>query len=141
MFLGIGLLVLAGSASAGALDQKQEDTSNCTSTISPMQAVAQTFTAGKTGDLDQVDFNLAGIAGDDPQATLTLQIQGVTTLLSGDVPNGVVLATETVIPFANWNSVALSPTVPVVVRRRAPETGRRHRRRTRSAQTANVVPT
>jgi hypothetical protein len=114
MLLAVGLLVLAGSASAGTLDQKQEDTSNCSSTVSAPQTIAQTFTAGKTGDLDQVDFNVSGIAGDSPQGSVTVQIQGVTTLLSGDVPNGVTLATETVTPVADWNPVALSPTVPVV---------------------------
>jgi hypothetical protein len=48
----------ASAALAGTLDQAQEDTSNCPRAVHLFQDTAQFFTAGLSGDLDQVDFNL-----------------------------------------------------------------------------------
>jgi hypothetical protein len=112
--VALGSLLIVPSASAtGTLDQSQTTTSGLEVTVAASEWVAQTFTAGITGNLDQVDLFLFrdGSPGD-----LTVQIQGV----SGGVPSGSVLASTTVaqanvsdsFTFA-WVSVPLSPPAPV----------------------------
>jgi hypothetical protein len=114
ILLGFALLLVPSAAQAGMLDQQQVDTTNCATVIGPTLTGAQSFTAGLAGNLDQVDVFFAFLNA-NPGA-LTVQIEGVTTTMSGDIPNGTVLATETVAtPIAGWNSVILSPTVPVSV--------------------------
>jgi hypothetical protein len=74
---------------------------------------AQTFTAGLTGNLDQVDLYLGTV--NNPPFNLTVQI---TTTSSGN-PTSTVLATATVnpssvTPSGGWVSVPLSPAAPSV---------------------------
>jgi hypothetical protein len=111
--LGAALAFLLGASAAlaGTLDQAQQDTSNCARAVDDFQDTAQSFTAGRSGDLDQVDFNLGPLAAGAP--AVAVQIRTVTTTARGDVPSGTVLATETVAPATGWNTVPFDPTVPV----------------------------
>jgi hypothetical protein len=108
----VGLLIVPSASATGTIDQSQTTTSGLSVTTAASQWTAQTFTAGITGNLDQVDLFLfrVGSAGD-----LTVQIQTV----SGGVPSGNVLASTT-LAEANvsassysWISVPLSPPAPV----------------------------
>lgn len=110
--VAVGSLLIVPSASAtGTLDQSQTSTSGLEVTVAASEWVAQTFTAGITGNLDQIDLFLfrVGSPGD-----LTVQIRG----LSGGVPSGSVLASATVAE-ANvsdsftWVSAPLSPPAQV----------------------------
>jgi hypothetical protein len=101
----------APAARAGTLDQSQTAGSNASLTFAGDRWAAQTFTAGITGQLDQVDLFLRrlGNPGD-----LTVQIRDT----SGGAPGPSVLASET-IPQASipdgtftWTSVAFDPTAP-----------------------------
>lgn len=101
-----GLLIVEPASATGTLDQSQGATSGLEVTAAGSEWVAQTFTAGVTGNLDQVDLFLfrVGSPGD-----LTVQIQAV----SADVPSGSVLATTTVTQARvgdsfTWVSVPLS---------------------------------
>jgi hypothetical protein len=124
LVVALAFLLGASAALARTLDQAQEDTSNCARAVDDFQDTAQSFTAGLSGDLDQVDFNLGPLATDAP--AVAVQIRTVTTTAGGDVPNGTVLATETVAPVTAWNTVPLDPTVPVTaVRDRARRQWRR----------------
>jgi HYR domain len=103
----IAALVSAFPASAaGTLDQSQSSDSAGTECLcEPFTRLAQTFTAGRTGDLDRIDLLLyrVGSPGD-----LTVQVRTA----SGGVPSEVVLATASVaaasVPDAGWVSVPLS---------------------------------
>jgi hypothetical protein len=114
------LLVMPMSASAaGTLDQAQTTTTQAAASVGGSTWWAQTFTAGLTGNLDQVDLFLfrVGSPGD-----LTVQIQST----SGGVPSGSVLATTMVAEAAvtqsaggssapfSWVSAPLSPAAQVV---------------------------
>jgi hypothetical protein len=100
-------------AAAGTLDQQQTTSNNDVGfPIVGTRQVAQTFTAGISGNLDQVNLLLrrpAGSAGD-----LTVQIKATT----GGTPSGLPLASATV-PAASvsfgqgWVSVPLSPTTSI----------------------------
>ena len=60
----IGLLVgLPASASAGTLDQEQTDGSAGSYGLLSNQSLAQTFTAGISGNLDEVDLDLINSGG------------------------------------------------------------------------------
>jgi hypothetical protein len=86
-------LAIPGVALAGTLDQQQTNSSGPAQGVNssgfPISA-AQTFTAGITGELDQVDLSLAknGV----PVAALTVELQSTT----GQLPDGTVLATQSV---------------------------------------------
>src|SRR5438128_2024054 len=82
-------LVAPGSALAGTLDQQQTAATGPQAEVYSNQDWAQTFTAGLSGGLDQVDLNLAQqiLGASAPTTPLTVQIQNV----SGGVPGGTVL--------------------------------------------------
>jgi hypothetical protein len=86
-------LAVPGAALAGTLDQQQTDSSGAAQGVNasgfPISA-AQTFTAGITGDLDQVDLSLAknGV----PVAALTVELRATV----GQLPDGTVLASQSV---------------------------------------------
>jgi hypothetical protein len=80
----------AGSASAGTLDQQQTDGSGGNSAIFTGQSDAQTFTAGLSGGVDQVDLQLQ--APSPPLAPLSVEIRNV----SGGAPGDMVLASQSV---------------------------------------------
>jgi hypothetical protein len=112
-------LVVPGAALAGTLDQQQTGATGPQAEVYSNQNWAQTFTAGLSGGLDQVDLNLAQqISGASaPTTPLTVEIRNV----SGGVPGGTVLGTESippatppVYPANGFVSVSFSPTVPVV---------------------------
>jgi hypothetical protein len=109
-----GLLALfPGFAQAGTLDQQQADAGGGGSTISTNASLAQTFTAGLTGTLDQVDLHL-GKAG-TPTAPLSVEIRAV----SGGVPTGTILASQSVpesniAPLAAFTSINFASPASVV---------------------------
>src|SRR5262249_59426936 len=90
------------------LDQSQTATSAGATPVDSDMALAQTFTAGITGNLDQVDlFLIGGSPGD-----LTVRIEGVS---GGSPDDGNVLASVTV-PAASlpgspgdWLSIPIGP--------------------------------
>jgi hypothetical protein len=90
---GLLTIALAGACAAatGTLDQSQAQTSTppMGSVAAGTQWTAQTFTAGLSGTLDQVDLCVMRVSTPD---ALTVQIQGVV----GGVPSGSVLASATV---------------------------------------------
>jgi hypothetical protein len=98
---GILLLVLVpGSATAlvpGDLDQHSNLVPNSLGSVADQ---AQTFTAGRTGSLDDVELYLNG------SGTITVTIQSV----SGGLPDGTVLATATAAPAgaAGWVDFAFA---------------------------------
>jgi hypothetical protein len=103
MIRRIGLVSAAGaalflgataSASAGTLDQ-QQTSSNTNAGIFATVSGAQTFTAGKTGGLDQADLLLSKLA--TIPEPLTVEIRnataggpGTSVLASGSIPNSAI---------------------------------------------------
>jgi hypothetical protein len=119
MATAVVLLTAPAPASAvGTLDQSQSTTTGSSASVGGSVWWAQTFTAGITGKLDQVDLFLfrVGNPGD-----LTVQIQQV----SGGAPSGAVLSTSTVAEASvtqaqngtnsssTWVSVPFSAPAPV----------------------------
>jgi hypothetical protein len=98
------LLGAPGSASAGTLDQQQTDFSDGSYGIESAQSMAQTFTAGITGGLDQVDLSLIQFNG-TPSAPLFVEIRDV----SGGAPGTKVLANQTVPTSAGSSSPSFVP--------------------------------
>jgi hypothetical protein len=102
-------LIPAAGASAGTLDQQQ--------TLSNFGGLsvtkyAQTFTAGLTGQLDQVDLALSGMSVTTP---LTVQIRdgsatapGDTVLASASVPTSAVTSSESFVPIAFASPASVS---------------------------------
>ena len=92
------LLGVAASASAGTLDQ-QQTASNTNAGLFSSQSVAQTFTPGLTGRIDQVDLALLKV-GTPPGPSVTAEIRGT----SGVNPGGAPLATAS-IPISSVGAV------------------------------------
>jgi hypothetical protein len=93
-----------GTVLAGTLDQQQTDFSGGTGTIDSSETSAQTFTAGLSGGIDQVDLHLesSGV----PTTAVNVEIRDV----SGGNPGVTVLAGQSVpaasIPAAgSWVTV------------------------------------
>ena len=107
LFLGV-----ASSASAGTLDQQQTDFSAGTGTVDSGQTSAQTFTAGLSGGIDQVDVHLE--SSGTPTTPLNVEIRDI----SGGAPGGTVLAGQSVpassVPAAgSWVTVNFATPAPV----------------------------
>jgi hypothetical protein len=111
-------LGLAASASAGTLDQHQDDQTGAPALFGPVegnQSLAQTFTAGIGGNLDQVDLMLKKL-GTPPVDSITVEIRSTSAGAPG--PLSAVLATAGV-PMSSVGTslafvpVAISPPVPV----------------------------
>jgi hypothetical protein len=105
------ILGVAGSASAGTLDQQQTDFSVGTGTIDSGETPAQTFTAGLSGGIDQVDLHLESHG---PTTPVTVEIRDT----SGGAPGAKVLAAQSVpassIPTAgSWVTVNFATPAPV----------------------------
>jgi hypothetical protein len=84
------LTTAAPAGAAGALDQSQTGTSAGTECLcEPFSRLAQTFTAGVTGNLDRVDLVLVRLRS---PGNLTVEVRAV----SGGVPSNTVLSTRTV---------------------------------------------
>jgi hypothetical protein len=108
------LLAVVSSSGAGVLDQSQPVVTNGFTDISDLNHLAQTFTSGRTGALDQVDVAVGRKAA---SASLRVEIRPV----SSGVPSGSPLASET-LPAASvgppdvpqpFVSVPLVPPAPV----------------------------
>jgi hypothetical protein len=113
LFLGA-----TGSASAGTLDQHQDNSDGAPAlfgnTDGP-QSLAQTFTAGIGGGLDQVDLMLEKL-GTPPVPSITVEIRSTSGGAPG--PLSAVLATASVPTASLGNSLAfvsvpITPAVPV----------------------------
>ena len=120
-------LIPAAGASAGTLDQQQTLSNFGGLQVDSTNSKAQTFTAGLTGQLDQVDLALSGMSVTTP---LTVQIRdgsatapGDTVLASASVPTSAVTSSESFVPitFASpasvtagtqYSIVALNDSVP-----------------------------
>lgn len=82
------LLLIVGASQATILDQYQEPLGSGGLVVSPDWSVAQTFTAGLTGQLEQVDIYLANAFGTDLHPTTV----SIVNTING-VPSGSVLGT------------------------------------------------
>ena len=91
----VAAFVFPAGAAAGTLDQSQT-TSNASLQFGDQRAAAQTFTAGRSGNLDQVDVHLRLEAppGEtcNPGSGVTVQIRTIT----GEVPSSTTLATANI---------------------------------------------
>jgi hypothetical protein len=96
------LLGVTASASAGTLDQ-QQIVGSADSFIDDGQSLAQTFTAGLSGNLDQVDLDLRSLNA--PTLPVTVEIRDV----AAGSPGSTVLATQSVAPSAITGTFALVP--------------------------------
>ena len=107
-------LAFAAPASAGTLDQSQTDTSGGGFTVSERFTPGQTFTAGLTGLLDQVNLWVTRIddPGCAPPGDLAVEIRTVTP---GGVPTSTVLAAtgigRSAVPIDQ--GISPTPTPPV----------------------------
>jgi hypothetical protein len=108
-----GVLLAPAGAAAGTLDQFQTDASGGGFFVHSNQSLAQTFTAGFTGGLDQVDLYLEKTG--TPAQPLTVQIRDADAGGGIVTPGSIVLASA-ILPASSvsngFNSIALS-TVPV----------------------------
>ncbi len=77
-------------AGAGTLDQQQGDATGSALDAYSNQSLAQTFTAGHSGKIDQVDLHLGEFLS--PSAPLSVEIRNV----SGGLPGSMVLASKSV---------------------------------------------
>lgn len=110
--LSVPLLLNPAAAYAGERDQVQERVDQGSETL--LRSFAQTFVAGRTGGLDQVDLFLE--RDNLPQEDLTVQIR--TTNSVDGAPTAETLASVTVpqadVPLsADWMSVVFPDPVPV----------------------------
>ena len=113
-------LIPAAGASAGTLDQQQTLSNFGGLQVDSSHSKAQTFTAGLTGQLDQVDLALSGMSVTTP---LTVQIRdgsatapGNTVLASASVPTSAVTSSESFVPitFASPASVTAGTQYSIV---------------------------
>ena len=102
-------LIPAAGASAGTLDQQQTLGTFGGLQVNSTASKAQTFTAGLTGELDQVDLALSVTTVTTP---LTVQIRdgsatapGATVLASASVPTSAVTGSASFVP-ATFTSTA-----------------------------------
>jgi Ca2+-binding RTX toxin-like protein len=96
------LLTSAAPASAGTLDQ-QQTSSNTFANLFTNQSLAQTFTAGISGGLDQVDLLLS--KSGTPPASVTVEIRNT----SAGNPGTAVLATASLPTSAIGTSAGFVP--------------------------------
>ena len=83
-------LLGADAALGGTLDQQQTNIGGTGYAMQAMQSIAQTFTAGASGGIDQVDLALYR-SSTAPTVPLNIQIRDVV----GGTPGGAVLASQT----------------------------------------------
>ena len=107
-------LLVPSLAMAGTLDQQQPTVAPMALNAHSTQSVAQTFTAGLSGKLDQVDLNL-NMSG-SPPVPLIVELREV----SGGLPGGAILASQSVLssgvvafPGSGWVSFAFPTPAPV----------------------------
>jgi hypothetical protein len=113
----MSLFIAPVASAAGTLDQSQTAINGAWVGVCQTQWVAQTFTAGLTGLLDQVDVHIKVAVGNP--GPLTVEIR---TVLPGGAPSGVVLTSASVpeasVPTPSqlpaFVPVPLSPPAPSV---------------------------
>ena len=114
------LLGIAAPASAGTLDQEQTN-SVTDAGLFPNQTPAQTFTAGISGGLDQVDLLRFKVG--TPRASVTVEIRntsagqpGTVALATASLPSSAIGTTEAFVPvtFATPASVTAGTQYAVV---------------------------
>ena len=119
-------LIPAAGASAGTLDQQQTLSNFGGLQVDSSHSKAQTFTAGLTGQLDQLDLALSGMSVTTP---LTVQIRdgsatapGNTVLASASVPTSAVTSSESFVPitFASPSSVTAGTQYSIVALNESP---------------------
>jgi hypothetical protein len=86
----MGCVVVPG-ASAGTLDQQQPNGAGVGYDVDSTQSMAQTFTAGLSGGLDQVDLKLSASA-----SGVTLPLMVEIRNAAGGLPGGTVLASGSI---------------------------------------------
>jgi len=103
LITAVAALMPAAGASAGTLDQQQTISNFGGLQVDSTQSKAQTFTAGLTGQLDQVDLALSDMGATTP---LTVQIRdgsatapGDTVIASASVPTSDVPSIESFVPI------------------------------------------
>jgi Calx-beta domain len=112
----LGLAAIPDDASAaGTLDQEQADSTGGAAFVGSAASFAQTFTAGSSGRLDQVDLFLARSS---PATTLPLELELRGVDLEG-APDATVLASatlpaESVPESGDFVQIPLAAPVPVV---------------------------
>jgi hypothetical protein len=113
LIVAFAACVLAPAAAlAGTPDQQQTDSSGGFVSIWMGQSAAQTFTAGLSGRVDQVDLHL-GTNGATPIAPLSVEIRDA----SGGSPGSSVLASQSVPAFSAipaFRSIKFAAPAPVV---------------------------
>jgi hypothetical protein len=106
--------IAPAAALAGTLDQQQPGTTATAISVYADQSVAQTFTAGVSGGLDQVDL-LFGTSGGTPTTYLSVEIRDV----SAGAPGDMILASHSLpasaVPaLADFVPITFSPPAPVL---------------------------
>src|SRR5262245_23479028 len=104
-------LLAPSAAHAGTLDQQQTNGSAVFQNVSALASQSQSFTAGLSGNLDQVDLDIKGTS---PTAPLMVEIRSTTA----GAPTGTVLASTSVPASSVGASVSFVPATfssPVVV--------------------------
>jgi hypothetical protein len=108
-----GCVALPGAASAGTLDQQQPN-GGVGYQVHSMQSLAQIFTAGLSGGLDQVDLKLSA-GGSPPILPLVVEIRNApggapdgTVLASGSVPASAAPATSAFVSLGFATSAAVT---------------------------------
>jgi hypothetical protein len=110
---GVACVVAPAAALAGTLDQQQTDGSASFVSIYLGQSAAETFTAGLSGGVDQVDLHIGTTGGPLPTGPLSVEIRGA----SGGAPDSTVLASHSVPAFNGapaFLSIKFSTPAPVV---------------------------
>lgn len=111
------LLITLGSsaiwalpANSQVLDQSSTGFARLGLSLSQTSLVAQTYTAGITGELAYLNLVVAGTSG-----TVTVQIRNVVSALPGPIVLGsAVISTDGLNSFPGLSPVVFSPTVPQV---------------------------
>ena len=99
----LACLLAPGAAAAGTLDQQQANTAGGGLFADSGGSIAQTFTAGLSGALDEVDVDLS--QNGPPTAPLIVEVRDV----SGGVPGNQILAGVSLPPTAVPSSHAFVP--------------------------------
>ncbi|HEY7266472.1 MAG TPA: choice-of-anchor R domain-containing protein [Solirubrobacterales bacterium] len=110
----VASLLVPNLAMAGTLDQEQPTVAPMALNAHSTQSVAQTFTAGLSGKLDQVDLNL-NMSG-SPPVPVIVDLRDA----SGGLPGSAILASQNVLssdvvafPGSGWVSFVFPTPAPV----------------------------
>jgi hypothetical protein len=107
-----GMALAPATAAAGTLDQFQTNHSGGGFFVDSNQSLTQTFTAGFTGGLDQVDMYLE--KSGSPTEPITVQIRDADVLGAGIVVPGSAVLSSTTLPASSVSNGFNSVPVPVV---------------------------